>query len=295
MDGDPLTSDSRAEKTTVRPFWELMNDEQKAEYLARKRPVKRLTSEMAIYRTDAVLIRSYKPVCAGMVTESAAIGSVPSRRSIARLIFVLNNSDTPMRTMLTFTMTPEVNQASVKDHRSIFKRALQHLRDRNASDYVWVREFQENGSLHWHIFAAFECTPSDGDIDVSETRHWSDWFCKQYERLLPDCDYSFMRSGDGNGFYGCVRVELLRTSAAGRYAGKEGGKRMQKMPPEKWQDGGGAWWRNSKGVKCTERKRITVPISEVDAAKVIVNGKAIDVPYRVQFNVGAKHADRDSV
>lgn len=288
-------------KQTIRPFWELMSPAQKAEYLARDRPVKRLMSELALYRTDAVLVRSYTPVCAGMVTSPAKIGSIPSRRSIANLIFLLNNSDVPMRTMLTFTMTPEVSDGcSVAQHRKVFRtNALQHLRDKHGGAFVWVREFQDSGSLHWHIFAEFECNPSDWpdgspdrSVDLELTRHWSRWFCKQYKRILPDAEFGFMREGNGSDFHGCVRVEKLRTSAAGRYAGKEGGKRLQKMPPDKWVADGGAWWRNSKGLVCSEHRRVTVPVSEIDAAKVVVDGKVLEVPYRVQFNVGAKRADR---
>ena len=284
------------QKRQYSPFWELMSDSQKADYLARGRPVKDHESTLAIFRTDAVLVRSYKPVCAGMVTESAAIGSKPSRRSISNLIFKLNNSDEPMLTMLTFTMTPECNDAaSVDQHREIFKRALQHLRDKHEkSEYVWVREFQDNESIHWHIFAGFRCEPDDGDIDTVLTRHWSRWFAKQYFRLFPHLDYGFMREGNGSDFYGCVRVELLRTEAAGRYAGKEGGKRLQKEPPEKWRVGGGAWWRNSKGVKCTELRRVKVNVTEVDSARLIIDGKPIEVPYRVQFNASKKFCKKDS-
>ena len=293
MSTDDSTQTERRDRTTITPFWELMNDQQKADWVARGRPATRKKSELKLYRTDAVLVRSYTPACAGTKSASANIGEKMSTRSTRNLIFILNNSDVPMRSMLTFTMTPEVNDAaSVKQHRKIFKNALQHLRDKHCSQYVWVREFQENESLHWHIFAAFDCEPTSGDVDEHLTTHWSNWFCNQYQKLFPGLDYTYMRHGNGSDFFGCVRVEKLRSDAAGRYAGKEGGKRLQKSPPEKWKQGGGAWWRNSKGLTCSVLDRVIVDVAEIDCGKIVANGKVLEVPYRVQFNASKKFGSR---
>lgn len=269
----------------------------------------RLTPEVKldVYRTDAVVVRSYKPKCAGTIGERGAIGGAPSRRSLQNLVFLLNNSDVPFVSMLTMTMTPDVHKlCTVKEHRRALANALQRLRDRGISQYCWVREFQGNGSVHWHVFTD-KTVGSPGEVNSDLSRDWCEYWASLYfDRIIPHSELALkkrisvgenrkkqrdrnkMETGNNAEFLGCCRFEQLRTDAAGRYAGKEGAKRFQKLAPGKWQNGGGAWWRASRGVKCTPIKRVAVPADTIESTSIDIGGKEVDVAYRVQFSRGLK-------
>lgn len=243
------------------------------------------------YRTDAVVKRSYTPGCAGTVTRSkGSVVGVPGHRSLQRLCFMLNNCDTPMATMLTLTMSSQVHRNNPPSlHKRCLKAALQRLRYRKEStQYCWVREHQENGSVHWHIFTD-AATTSPGQVDELESDYWRQWLVNYYVKNgnISERSRHYMRHGNGSDFKGCCRFERLLTSAAGRYAGKEGAKRYQKIAPKKWRRSGCAWWRCSGNVRCTPLDSIEVHPSKLDGVKINLDAdREVEVLFRVQRNKG---------
>lgn len=96
-----------------------------------------------------------------------------------------------------------------------------------------------------------------------------------------------MRNGDGKDFGGCCQFERLLTHAAGRYAGKEGSKRYQKLAPKKWRSSGCAWWRCSSNVKCSPIDSIQVHPSKLDGVNMIIDeDREVEVLFKVQRNKG---------
>lgn len=246
-------------------------------------------STLVFYRTDAVLDRSYRPACAGVHFSRGNVKGEPTKRSLQNLVFLLNNCDTPMTSMITMTMTPQVHRMHDADtHKAALKAGLEKLRRQGVNQYCWVREHQASGSVHWHVFTDWN-VESPGQINDTESQAWSHWFADYYgDRKANQRSHYFMKNGDGKDFRGCVRVEQLLTEAAGRYAGKEGAKRFQKEAPTKWRRAGCAWWRASRNVKCTPVKTETVQASTLDSTKVMIGGWERDVAFRVQFNRGLK-------
>lgn len=252
-------------------------------------------STLVRYRTDAILKRSYRPQAAIEAEKTRdLIGNAPSPESLKRLVFLLNNCDVPCTTMVTLTMTPQVNDAhDVDRHKKALKAALKKIERLGSTQYCWVREFQANESLHWHIFCTLPC--SDG-IDYALSEKFSRWWAAYYgKHNASRKSIRDMIHGDGKGFR-CVRVERLRSDVGGRYAGKEGAKRFQKVPPKKWcctidktgkkTGGGGAWWRASYGMDCTPIDELQVDASTIQEYTFEKDGRTISVPYRIQFSKG---------
>lgn len=242
------------------------------------------------YRVDSVIVRENVPApkSAGK-HKRGVIGKAPSATSLRNLVFTLNNCTPQMRSMITLTMTPKCHEDhSIKDHKQVLNAALTRLMRSGATGYVWVREHQRNGSAHWHVFSDMKAHDVPGMISVELSREWSVWFSDQYKRrnLHPDCHYKM--SGQCQTWLGCVRVEELRSEAAGLYAAKEGGKRFQKVAPEKWAIDGGKWWGKSRNLECVPICTDIVDASEAACATVEIHGNPVDVVYKLQFNMGLK-------
>ena len=225
---------------------------------------KRLKRTMTIdkYRNDAVVVRSYKTTRTVVPPSDHTVGGKPSKKSLSRLVFILNNCDVPMTSMHTLTfqirvakiLMPEVANGMLKD-------ALRRLRKEGGSNYVWVREFTKKGAVHYHVFSDYLQKSAD-EIDVEQSKEWSRWWARMTRRRTGDLvgldeQYRLMEVGNGRDFLGCVRVERLRNDAAGRYAGKEGAKRFQKVAPSGWENAG-RWWANNQSLKCTPLRRVQV-------------------------------------
>ena len=254
---------------------------------------KRLKRTMTIdkYRTDAVVIRTYKSTRTVVPPSDNSIGGKPSKKSLSRLIFVLNNCDVPMVSMHTLTfqlrvakiLMPETATAMLKD-------ALRKLRKAGGVNYVWVREFTKKGAVHYHIFSDYE-QKAKSEVDDSESRKWSRWWGRMARRRTGDLvgldeQYRLMEVGNGKDFLGCVRVERLRSDAAGRYAGKEGAKRFQKIAPPGWEKAG-RWWCKSQALTCTPLRRLQVRTSSLKSSNVVLpDGTCLDVPFKNQFGRG---------
>ena len=241
------------------------------------------------YRTDAVVVsRSWKPACAHQTTERGRVGGRPSMKSLNRLVFLLNNCDVPMQSMFTVTMADEVSKRnSVEFHQATLKAALQKMRRDGINQYTWVREFQKNGSVHWHVFTDL-WVGSPGSVNNELSCHWSRWMVSRYEEgwINERCRRN-MTTASKDGFVGCVRVEQLHGDIGGRYAGKEGSKRFQKIAPKRWR-AGGRWWGNTRSMSCTPEKITRLSVEALEHAEVKINGKTRHIPYRVQFNRGTR-------
>lgn len=259
-----------------------------------------------VYRVDAVLLRKgWKPKCAGTKTKRSKIGNTMSFRSRRNLVFTLNNCTPNMRSMLTLTMSPLCHELlPPKVHKHAFKLALQRLRDKGIKDYVWVREFQKNGSVHWHVFTSIKVGES-GEVNVEMSRDWINWWSDLYWKklirpaTLPEAKKRHklsewhMRNGNGKDFLGCCRYEELMTEAAGRYAAKEGSKTIQKVMPKDWLDAGGAWWRQSKTIKCEPITQSWIDSDMLKTTTVTIKGKPEDIAYTLQQNLGLKLLSKD--
>lgn len=245
------------------------------------------------FRTDAVTLRPKGCKRKRPTTKRGKIqGKKPSAQSLQNLIFILNNSDVMFRSMLTLTFRDVAERKiSVLDHRQILKNALERLRKFGAYQYVWVREFQEfTRSVHWHIFTDLDSICQE-EIDREASQDWSDWLVNScLKKGCTEEDCKFMRRGDGSKeFPGCCRWERLRGEAAGRYCGKEGGKRFQKYAPERWIENGGGWWRASRSVKCTPIDRALVTQRSLHSVKVkIPDRDPIDIITKYQYGKGTK-------
>ena len=234
------------------------------------------------YRVDAVIDRSYTPSCAGTITRcKGRTQGKPSQKSLNTLCFLLNNADVKFETMITATIQSTVHRNnSTEVHKAALKAMLERIRrEKESSQYCWVREHQENGSVHWHVFtdAKTECP---GRVDKDKTIEWSSWFADYYKKCgkITQGQLRKMRYGNRSDFLGCVRYERLLTDAAGRYAGKEGSKRYQKVAPKKWRNAGCVWWRASRNVACT-------PIEIVQCSPVHLQGRVIENDEGSEFEV----------
>lgn len=254
-------------------------------------------SKVETYRTDAILLRTYKPKCAGTISKRGKIKIRPSKRSLNRLVFLLNNCDTPMESMLTITMPLQLSKKnSVDFHNRTLKAALEKLRREGVKQWAWVREFQTNGSVHWHIFTDLKVA-SPGSTDVGHSKRWSNWMANRYLRdgWSNEKHRINMISDSHDGFVGCCRWEQLMGDIGGRYAGKEGSKRFQKIAPKRWRDKGGAWWRCSRNVKCTPTGVKHVDGEQLECATIDIAGEKREIPYRIQFNKGTPQKSQDDI
>lgn len=254
-----------------------------------------------VYRVDAILLRKgWRPACAGTKTHRGKVKGYLSSRSRRNLVFKLNNSDVRMRSMLTLTMSPLCHGLVPPHvHRYAFSLVLQRLRDKGIRDYIWVREFQQNGSVHWHVFTSLQ-VGSPGQINEELSFEWRDWWCDLYWRKIigePKTKKAkkkfrlsewHMRNGNRDDFKGACRFEELKTEAAGRYAAKEGSKTVQKLCPAIWLDAGGSWWDCSKTIKCTPISRARIDSSRLQTTSIEIKGATEEIAFTLQQNLGLK-------
>lgn len=249
--------------------------------------------EVDVYRTDAVVIRKTAPKTPIDLVDKkrGLIGIVPSRESLRRLIFVLNNADEPFVSMITCTHTDHCDRIhSVEEHRKVKANLLNKLRRDNWGKFVWVREFQANRSVHWHIFTTLH-VGLPGEVNHELSVELSRWYASAYRKIrAPKRDYLKMIHGDGKGFR-CCRVEMLRSDAGGRYAAKEGAKRFQKEPPPRWVEGGGAWWRGTRDILITKLRTEKVMACDLHHNKVKIDDYELEFPAKLQYGFSLRGRD----
>ena len=260
------------------------------EFFAEQKRLKR-TMTIDKYRNDAIVVRTYKTTRTVVPPTDHTVGGKPSKKSLSRLVFILNNCDVPMSSMHTLTFQLRVAKILLPEVASgMLKDALRRLRTEGGKNYVWVREFTKKGAVHYHVFSDYQQKSKD-EVDVVQSKKWSRWWGRMTRRRTGnliglDEQYRLMEVGNGKDFLGCVRVERLRHDAAGRYAGKEGAKRFQKVAPAGWENAG-RWWANNQSLKCTPLRRVQVRTSSLKSSNVTLpNGKCLDVPFKNQFGRG---------
>jgi len=248
------------------------------------------TNTIEKYRTDALVVRTYASSRKVVPPSDSTVKSIPSDRSLKNLIFLLNNCDVPMVTMVTITLGDKVSALmKIKEHKQLLKAGLTRLMRAGATQYVWVREFQDNGTPHWHIFTDWKVR---NGLDVERSEKWSKWctnYCRKKLGFWPELEEQlyYMEFGNKDDLIGCVHVESLRKAAAGCYAGKEGAKRFQKIAPPRWQKSG-SWWDKGGPIKCTPVERVQVDSKTLAQAEVMIQGKKLKVPFRLQFGRGLR-------
>jgi hypothetical protein len=106
-------------------------------------------------------------------------------------------------------------------------RFLRALRT-ELGEYLWVREFQERGVVHYHVLA---------EKELAEARASEAWARASGQFA----DEAVLRHG--------VKVDGIKSqSGARRYLGQYIGKEKQKELPA-GVDGAGRWWGRSRGLK----------------------------------------------
>lgn len=219
----------------------------------------------------------------------------PSRESLQNLIFLLNNCEPRLDHMLTLTMPPLVFQsAEPSSHKRIFQTCLQRLRRQGVDNYCWVREYQANGSLHWHVFCQSRIWK--GPIDYESSKEWSKWFASRYEATFLrtiGLDEELSEAIEKTGKAAC-RIERLRCSASGRYAAKEGAKRFQKKAPDGFT--GFAWWRASRSLIVKPVMRVRIDSDKLTGSEfTLPSGETYTIDHRYQFNLRQRLEALDGV
>lgn len=190
---------------------------------------KLIPMSLEVYKNDCKIkytIYQEKPVAVGGKREAV---SVLSEKSIARLVFLVQNTSVTLRGMVTLTYPTEfpTSGREVKKHLNAFLAWAKKVA--NIGNYVWFMEFQKRGAPHIHILT--ERDISDKKQEVSRV-----WF-------------GIVGSGDCRHLRAGTRTEKIRdVDGAGKYAAKYGAKRSQKKPPKEFVDVG-RFWGNSRGMK----------------------------------------------
>jgi hypothetical protein len=166
----------------------------------------------------------------------------------------MGNAETNWVAMLTLTYRVSPQPADLVRHRRAFLARLE--RRFPACHWAWILEFQRRGAPHYHLFfgdggplgVAIEESPL-----VTVMRHGTPTqvLCGDLARSLADWWIEIVSDTDPRfrAFQGGGILERMRSpDAAGRYAAKEAGKRVQKSLPPGWP-GGFRWWGMCRAIK----------------------------------------------
>lgn len=188
-----------------------------------------------------------------------------SAKSRHRCAFTLGNAETDWLAMMTLTyrINPE-DYETVKRHRT---RTLESARKKwGKFDYAWFLEFTKKGTAHYHVFLG--SGGMLGKLIKEEETETVTRKGKKTKILRGEVDASFSRwwinqvGDDDPGFRAFQEggiIELVRhPDAAGRYAAKEAGKRVQKSAPWPVRQ----WWYQSPHLAPSIRKKRIVTVKE---------------------------------
>jgi len=206
--------------------------------------------------------------------------TVFTRDSRINLAVVLSNSTPVFDSMVTITGDP----CSMADLESqgYAKRALdailKSLKRKGMTHYCWVREYQKNGSLHFHIFT-HGLAVAGGSFDRGLSIEVSQTWAYIAGKLVGYHNAKMARAS--------CRVERLR-KPAGCYAAKEASKRVQKSK----HGNGMAWWRCGRNTKIEQGQIEEVPISQMAGKNVESSGVVQFVPFTLQFHHPGQIQDR---
>jgi hypothetical protein len=204
------------------------------------------------------------PPSGGCPDRESTSQSAKSRLNCA---FKLGNAETDWLAMLTLTY--RVNPTSyeeTKAHREAFLRRLR--RKFPSPDLAWFLEFTLKGTAHYHLFlgsggalgSALAAAPRErvkrAENSVELIRGDPErFFVGWWRDLTSDGSDEWERFQNG-GILESVRYP----DAAGRYAAKEAGKRVQKEAP--WPVK--SWWYLSRNCRPKLRKKSTISLAELE-------------------------------
>lgn len=134
------------------------------------------------------------------------------------------------------TLTTRANERHALRSSRALGRFLNWARGRGMGSYVWVRERQRRGAIHYHVWTAGLLAPAE---EIRE-----EWLRATGE----DHDFAARRHA----------VRVVDWKGPAWYAVAEGAKRVQKQPadPNKWGTAG-RFWSCSHSVS---RSHVTVPL-----------------------------------
>jgi len=152
------------------------------------------------------------------------------------LAFIAVNADVFFKCMITLTYRAPV-EAGESDADRNRRVVLRSQADRHrflrcvakeVGAYLWVREFQKRGVVHYHLLC---------ENEVTQERATEVW-CRASDQLH---DEAVLRHG--------VRVDAIQSQGGSRnYLGRYVGKELQKDLPENL-NGAGRWWGRSRSLK----------------------------------------------
>jgi len=175
-----------------------------------------------VYKRDVKFefrrVRDEVPLKQSRLTSKRGAISHYSYKSVSRLKFLLGNTADMWKGLITLTYPSEFPRDGrvCNKHLNAF---LQFLRRRNIK-YVWSKEFQERGALHYHIFV---------------------------DRYIPKNDiafrwYKIVGSGDEKHLLAGTRVEAIRSKGlVFHYISSYISKLTQKQVPEDFVNVGRFW------------------------------------------------------
>jgi len=152
---------------------------------------------------------------AGLTTRGEIKGM--SSASWGRLVLFVSRI-TNLSGFATLTLPGDWRKAAptaivLKNHFNAHLKRIHRNFPQHCQGHIWILEFQERGAPHFHYWTV-------GDPPTPEA---SAFLCDDWER----------RTGAHRNEW----APLLKTDGAARYVGKEGGKRLQKVPPQGWKPG----------------------------------------------------------
>lgn len=206
------------------------------------------------------------PIPPDDIERASVRQSAKSRQNCA---FQLGNAETDWLAMVTLTYrTNPSSYEEVAGHRVRWFDSMR--KEWGRFDYAWFLEFTERGVAHYHVFVGSGGDLGDairrertrtvtrkgnpvailrGDVDASAVHHW--------RRITSD------GSDEWDAFQTGGIVERMRTpDAAGRYAAKEAGKRVQKIAPWPVKQ----WWNMSREIRPVSRGRVAITVRDYIAA-----------------------------
>lgn len=215
--------------------------------MAQKTPTKKRTKEAVREALIPMALEVYKTDCKikyttydNSVNRGEKRGDVMnlSDKSVARLVFIAQNTDIELKGMVTLTYPSKYpsDGKMIKDHLNTFLTWAKKVQ--GIGNYLWFLEFQKRGAPHFHILTENDITHAKRDV----SRIW----------------YGIVDSGDPRHLRVGTRTEKIRdVGGAGKYAAKYGAKKSQKAVPPEFRNVG-RFWGASRGMTPVMRESIEI-------------------------------------
>jgi len=187
-------------------------------------------------------------IIAGRATshERGAIGDM-SAKSRRRASWAFGQAECSWSQMIVLTWREFPEAPAVKRSLSNFRKRLAR---RGFPLDGWILEFQRRGAPHFHLFVAKEgelgaALALESVESVIRRGVPTDLRRGELESWIADSWLEVIGDTSEKAFdfhHGGIIEDLRSPDAAGRYVGKEAGKRNQKKLPEGYAAGVGRWW-----------------------------------------------------